>query len=359
MTSVGSQSRTASEEVLTTVNWPAERFYWALIHGSTAGVLANRGGRQLDHLPEGLLDEIQGRLPEPLEYLHAVAIPWQTDAREQTRTGLLVCAARIDDLRTVPTTVRVVAPAAVPDCVHLPGVPIADRLNLLVGPFEPPAFRRRRRLRHAVAAVWLVALSSLILIGLHRRAEAHDQRVASARAGVAMLLADTPARSADELASLVERTVRTLDQAQRVPASLDATAGLAAILGAWPNLGDEEDEPQDFVGPPDSTPSSPPARVEVQSLFIQHARASISAIVSGGTKDDRGTLAERLLGSFQAPTGWSLEEPRWTHQQSLTRLSFTLGRAEPRSTAAAGSDLATLQPLARAGSTERDQGVRP
>lgn len=357
MTARDSQSGTQATESSTTVAWPTERFYWALIDGSTAGVLLDRGNRQLDRLPEGLLEEIRGRLPEPLENLHAIAIPWHHEgSNEISKRGLLVCAVRADDLRAIPPTVRVVSPAAIPDCLTSTGGTIADRINLLVGRFEPRVLRQRRRTRHAVAALWLLALSSLILVGLHRRAEAHEQRAATARASVATRLADTPARSANELMRLVERTVRMHEQVHRVPASLDATAGLAAILGAWPTLGDEREQAQVLVGPSDSTP---PLRVEVQSLFVQHARASISVVVSGGTKDGRGTRAEGLLRSFRAPAGWSLDEPRWTHQQSLTRLSFTLGRTPPSVAAEAGINHTAINPLAGVASTESDRQVRP
>lgn len=326
MTNAPHQPVPANDEASTTVHWPADRFYWAWVETPSVTAAPNESGRQLDRLPEGLLDEVQGRIPEPLEELHAVAIPCRTDHTREPRAGLLVCAARITDLRTVHPSALVLSPSTVPTGFDRPDARVRERLNLLVSAFEPIARRRRRRLRHTIAALWLMVLTGLMLNGLHARAEQHERRANTARSATASLLAGTPACSASELTALVERTIGTNDQAQRIPPSLDATTALAAILATWPNPSGEPDSDASFVGPPDPTP---PPRVEVQGLSVQHARASISAVVTGGTKDGRGVLAERVLGSFRAPAGWTLGEPRWTHLQHTTRLSFTLARSEP------------------------------
>lgn len=356
MTSTALNRRPSDPEALTTLTWPAARFYWAFIEsGVTVPALAI-GHMQLNRIPEGLLEVIQGHIPEPLGELHAVAVPWRGTEGPSHRTGLLVCAARIADLRSVPPSVRVLAPATAPEFLGPPSSPAPGKFNLLVGAYEPAVQRRRRRLRHTMAALWLVGLTGLILVGLHRRTQQHQQRAATARTHIASLLSDTPARSAIELASLVERSVRVHEQSQRVPLSQDATTPLVAILAAWPSALGDESADETFVGPPDPTPRP---QVEVQSLYVQHARASISAVVSGGMKETRSELAERLLGSFRAPPGWTLQEPRWTHQQNLTRLSFSLARSVPSGPASASAGPEVQSRIAHAEPTTRDREVRP
>ncbi len=410
-------TRNAKGAGSTSIVWPAERFYWAVI--DSPGLCSQRVAaiRQLASIPEGLVEEIQGCVPVPMVQLHAVAIVWPDEAdgwdepehadqwdqadhadhaddahesdepveshgfvalRGRSPTRLLVCAAPISALSALlsglPSGTTRLSPASIPKCLRTrsggPGRTdsdqqaradanaealiglLAERLNLLVGRFEPAALTRRRRIRHGLAASWLIALTGMMVLGLWRRAEHHRATERGARTETAAMLSASAAPSPESLRSLLRRAERANEVAESITPTADVTLELATMLHAWP--AEEVSEWNrfnlpDFVGPPD--PMVPPI-VEVQQLLVQPDRATVTAIIAGGRKSARGELADHVLSVFRAPSGWQLDEPRWSHHQHSARLSFALRPSTLR-----GPMDVNARPSVPAGQTDADRGT--
>lgn len=323
--------------------WPAERFYWALLDLPVHSPASRSRASIAAPVPDGLLDDLAAKLPVPLDDLHAVAVNCSLVDASSNRRALLVCAVRKAELNGLDPCLLTLRPSSLPAALdpttsrpaETPTVQVEGKstarllesLNLLIGPYEPKLHRRRRRRRHLLAAAWVGACAAVVGIGLHRQSAWNDRSAAEARLRTRRLLEPTPARSAADLAVLLERQRRMNQSAREIPPSTDVTPALSLMLAAWSRPADARTADSDPImfGPPD--PVLPPV-VEVQSLTVQQDRATVTAIVSGGRTAARQGLAERILSDFRAPDGWTMEEPRWTHQATQTRLSFVLNRSK-------------------------------
>ncbi len=283
----------------TSVSWSADRFLWAVIDG--------QGWQRTSALPDGLRPATQELCPVSLDHHQVVCVPLASAGRAGT---LLVCAAPIDDLRSLDQRVERLTPASVP--AAFPGAGTSDatmralaaRLNLLVGALEPQPLRQRRWKRHALVAATTVVCSLLIAAGLARR-ERHWQRVEAATGTALQTLAQdmdpgsAPLAAADIPAAL-ERSVRSLAILSRTARGADvprdATDGLTGLLAAWP------------------------LRSEAKLLGLSAAgdRASLSISVAGDHAP--------LLKDLHAPAGWTMAEPRISTAGVATRLSIALTR---------------------------------
>jgi len=259
-------------------SWPAERFYWSVVEAP--------GWGRCGPLPEGVRAVFEEDAPLPGDELHAVGAPLG-DGR------LLVCAARRAELGALESGPDSLVPAAIPPELGARVSP--ERLNLLVGAFEPARFRRARQRRHLLAAAALLACAALVSVGAVRR-ERHWSRLAE----------DRVRRTADVLAGVVpggrpELVPAELARARQVnrwcagqaPAP-DAAPILAALLKAWP------------VG----------VACKPQALTISGFAIGCSVAVEGDPA--------LFLGALTPPAGWRLEEPRLHTAGSVTRLTISM-----------------------------------
>lgn len=266
--------------------WPAERFYWAVLEapavrrawlgGSTDGPLL------------ALLEEW---IPEPIDAVHAAFAP--LDDRR-----VLACAAPRAAL--ADATAVTLTPAGLPAELGALGVDPAS-LNLLTGPFEPPAVRRARRGRAAVVWLAMICLPLLVAWGLERRAAAHDRGGGAARAAAAGVLAtlfpDAPDADPLRLEVELERQRRLRPDPGLLERHADAGVELARLLDAFPR--------------------GAAARVEL--LSVSPSAMSLTAHAAG----DTGALARALT----APPGWTLDEPSLEAAGERTRLRARFRRS--------------------------------
>lgn len=291
--------------------WPADRFYWAVIEAPGLALARPHHAAAAGPLPPGLIDEVAAQIPRPLDNLHAVVIaahqsptpaPISADAPPLAASSprVIVCAIDADSLRSLPPATLRIAPASLPEGLGL--TTDLDRLNLLIGAFEPRPIRRARTRRHLAAAAMLALAAALIFIGLSRRAAHADRLAAAATQAITGTLAHAEV-AAPDAASLTselarQRRLAGIDLAARRPP--DASEALAALLAAWP--GDTTAKPQSISIGPDS--------------------ASLAVLVTGDPSP--------FIAALKAPPGWIVDEPRLAAvDKSMTRLSITM-RPLPR-----------------------------
>ena len=273
------------------LTWPAERFYWA--------VLDLPGYTRRGPLPMALLLELQPHMPLDVSELHAVAIP-----HPSSRSSVLVCAARRDELGAVDASATSLTPTLDADSALRSQLPLdaADvaSLNLLSGAFEPRPIRRARLRRQLELVAAMLLVSILIILGLHRRTANLDVETSHATQSLAAVLADRPPSPSDRSSLLPASAIDTAHAteslnaqirlvagvehaAKRVTAPTDAASPLAALLRAWPAGLDD-------------------APCTVQSISVNGASMTLSFT----TDADPLVVIRALI----APPGWKLEEPR-------------------------------------------------
>jgi hypothetical protein len=255
-----------------------DRFYWSLLEAPQ--------WQRTGALPAGLMQALEEDIPLAAEELHAVGVPAGDGL-------LLVCAARAGDLEALDADLLTLAPESLPDFAPL-GVD-ASSLNLLVGAHEPGPIRRARMKRHLARAAAIALITGLISIGVARRAAHLDslaQRAHAASAAAVQKL--LPGGAPDTLALEVSRARRVADSSARVHPAPSAAAALAALLRAWPT----------------QAPSRP------QSLAVTESGATVSVSVEGDPTP--------FLKAMKPPPGWTMEEPRLSASDKLTRLTLQL-----------------------------------
>ena len=261
---------------MSALNWPTDRFFWAVLDapGVRAGVL-----------PSGLEADLQEALPVPVETLHAVCVP--------AAGGVLVCAARRDELQGLGPDVLSVRPEAVPEFVKS----TSEVPELMTGNFEPLAFKRERSRRHFLVAASILLGCGLIALGFERRAGnlAEEARAAHA-AGRELTSRVAPSGEARSLGAQLDQVRRSItsDRALTPPDAAEALAGVLTVL---------------------------PNEVEFEASSISVSPSAVSLVLT--TKGD----ARQLLAAVRAPQGWRLDEPRLTTLPNATRVNLSMRRA--------------------------------
>lgn len=264
---------------MTHLRWPSERFFWS--------VLDAPGWTRAGPLPSGLAPGLEDDVPVMFDQLHGVCAP-----RGDNR--VLVCAARVDDLRGVDALS--LTPDAVPE---FGGGVSPGTLNLLVGRFEPRAVRRARRLNHAVAASIVLACAGLAGLGFARRAGYWNLEAQARReAATAMVRAVNPA-GPEALSLELAALRRSSTHGSSTPP--DASVALAAVLAGWPA----------------KTP------VRTQSILVTPAGASIAVAIEGEPTE--------FIRSLAPPTGWTVDEPRINSADTATRVFIQMRSPHKRS----------------------------
>lgn len=271
---------------VSTAAWPAERFYWAILdapHWRRAGTL-----------PAGLRPMYDDDVPVAGEDLHVVCIPL---AGPEPR--LLACGALRSELAALDPDLLTLTPDSLPPFVPEQVDPAS--LNLMVREFEPRRYRRARLHRHISAAASVLLCGLLIASGLNRRAEVYSagsQRAAEARASLLDVVAPraTPDTVQRELASLR----RASETSRRIQPPKDATLALSNLLRAWPAE----------------------AQARPQTLSISSSVIGMAVLVEGSPV--------AFLDALQPPSGWTMDQPRLTQVDKMTRLDlrFSLAPAE-------------------------------
>ncbi|MCC6678155.1 MAG: hypothetical protein IT436_13520 [Phycisphaerales bacterium] len=285
----------------TSITWPPERFYWALLD---APGLKCRGGRAFP-LPPGLLAELADHVPQPIEEMWVVG----------THAGngqMLVCAARRGELAEVEVTARSLTPTALPPGVDGGLAALLPALNLLVGEFEPAPLRRERWRWHRARALVVVVLVGLVVTGMARRTSHWSKVAHTAEQARAKLAADLlgPLSHPAEANLALDAEIDRLRAAARNRPTLprDASVQLVSLLNAWPA----------------TVPSKP------QSVAVNDSGVSVSVSVDGD--------AAPFLSAFKAPNGWSLDEPRLNKAGEVTRMTLRLRPTLRRATSETGAN---------------------
>ncbi len=259
--------------------WPPKQFYWSVIEHTA---YARRGV-----LPPGLVADVADDFPVDVETLHIVAAP-------DVHGSLIVCAAGREMLAALDEDVVSVKPSSAPPALDVD----VSQLELMTGPFEPVATRRRRLHRHLTLAATCILCTGLVIIGLQRRVSHHERfadALSEARAGLFAAAYIEP----DSLDSLVERANALDELAIEPTAQFDASNHLAALLNAWP----------------------PSSDLTVESMSVTDGKMLASLSMSSDPS--------LFLSAFTPPSGWQLEEPRISSTRGLTRLFLQLSEVQP------------------------------
>jgi hypothetical protein len=214
------------------VRWPCERFYFALLDTS----VLPPGERVTDIRLRFLFEP---ELPEPLDNVQAGF------ARVDERRWL-ACAAPKAALRDdLPKKTLTLSPSDLPQFVgEAIGTQVSpDRLNVLVGEFEPTPIRSLRRRSLLLGAIAGVVLFALVDLGIERRiGSARDDldRLRAARDDIVLKALGTTPNSQQlpselRLAAELRSLRQTRRQSESVHAAPDAADTLVDLLRRWPS----------------------------------------------------------------------------------------------------------------------------
>lgn len=302
---------THSEHSALSDSWPAERFYWAVIDAPIGrhGLRAFSADRAVP-LPPGLIATMQDNVPVPMEDLHAVGIPIErVDSGAGASPKILALAVDRASLADIHSSgVRSLCPASVP--LILPELDRVDaaKLNILVGDFEPRAIRRRRIVRHLLGAAAVLALTTFVSVGLHRRAESSNRigeaAVLHTRTLLTTAAGDAPSHDRMGLQRELARTKALRAVMHDPQANTNAIPALLSTLKMWP-----------------ASTSATPQTLSIASSGGGEYTATLSVSVEGDPAD--------FLRRLTPPEGWTLEEPRLNASRDVTRVVLTLRPAKP------------------------------
>ncbi|MGE3108832.1 MAG: hypothetical protein AB7G11_15070 [Phycisphaerales bacterium] len=301
------------------LRWPAERFYWSVVTMPRSWRVSPRAP-----LSSGLQVELALEVPVDADQhdLHGVALSVGLPSTDPARPGsvVLICALPRASLARLDDTLLSLCPSDVPapvltEVARLTGALAgdaaleinADRLNLLVGEFEPRPRRRARFVRHARWAAALLLIAALVAGGLQRRA-LHERAVAAHAAQARLALVSRIGGTEEEgghrsapLAASILQLRALVDAAEKSPPSPDAALSLTTLLAAWP--GDPE--------------SAVPLSVRV-----------VPERIAASVRIDSGDPTQ-WLGLFITPPGWSLIPPSLSTQGTSSFATLELTAAPP------------------------------
>ncbi len=272
--------------------WPPERFYWGLLDVRDVPRNADRG-----YLFEPLL-------PVPIESVHAVYIP-------AGEGRMLACAASREALEELEPAALSLAPESLPNAVV--GVDVdPNRLNLLVGPYEPRQVRRLRAIWHFSIAAILAACAGLVAFGLHERAQVHARAAGDAQEALNALydqvlsgggrLAGSTQNPGLLLSTELERLRRTRTAADPNHGVDDAAPVLADLLARWPGQ----------------------VLLRTESLTVTATEITLIGLVDSADK------VEPLRAAVAELDGWRLALPRTESTgEADVRVTLRLTREKP------------------------------
>lgn len=285
---------------------------------------------QAGPIPHGVMDLVADDLPIDPSHVHAVGIVVEhPNSIEEPK--LLVCAVDKQLLASLRTDLLWCGPASACQ-LHanaensISAAPhnsdeqnrlntAAQRLNLLVGEFEPFSIRRARFRRHALAAACLLLCCFAIGGGLFRRAHTWESASATLRDQLKQSAPRTTGSLPlpEEVAQLRNR----LALAERVQPSPDVSTDLADMLRSWSVA---------------NLRPSPDVEVRPLSLSINGQRVLLSLLLNTGPNPSTVDPTQ-IIDSFQAPASlrnWVRDEPSISrHGSDTVRAQLTFRRELP------------------------------
>jgi hypothetical protein len=266
---------------------PAESFYWGVL--DTTPLKGRRVARQqLGYLFESML-------PVSVDDVHCAFTPLQiSEGRRHVACGMKherlqqVMAERGAGLIAIrPEQI----PQFVADGVNGQGDVILKALNLLTGPYQPPAIRMLHKRWIIQVAASLALCAVLVAIGAQRRVASIDRQIGRVNEQREALCEQVlgPSKSAQpsELRLTAElRTLRrTHQQPQHEVQQFDAALVLTSLLQHWPRE----------------------LHLQTESLVVTPTRIAIRT--SAQTSNDVQSLAS-ALGPLETGGAWRLNQPQ-------------------------------------------------
>lgn len=285
---------------------------------------------QAGPIPHGVMDLVADDLPIAPSHVHAVGIVIEhPNSIEEHK--LLVCAVDKQMLTSLRTDLLWCGPASALQ-LHanaensISATPhnsdeqnrlntAAQRLNLLVGEFEPFSIRRAHFRRHALVAACLLLCCFAIGGGLLRRAQAWESASATLRNQLKQSAPRTTGSLplSEEVTQLRNRLTLT----ERVQPSPDVSTDLADMLRAW-----------------SAASLRPSLDVEVRplSLSINGQRVLLNLLLNTGPNPSTVDPTQ-IIDSFRAPASprnWVRDEPSISrHGSDTVRAQLTFRRELP------------------------------
>lgn len=275
---------------------PATAFYWAILDASDLPANTERWN---DPSLRATLDErLQDQLPIAVEEL-AIAF------NRINQASILACALPVSTLRCAveeQPELLLLAPDAVPP--ELNTAADAHALNLLNGPFEPPALARAKQRRTNTALAICAVAIALASFGILRRTGHLRSEAATLESEMTDAAAQTSGSRADLersrrlLESERERLILTRTERAQKHIPTDVSSAVAAILAAWPT----------------------DLEVRTQALSATAQGLTIAAELHDGAG---GQELATALGSVP---GWNLQVPRIRSNGKSVRFDASLQR---------------------------------
>lgn len=265
------------------LQWPAERFYWAVLDASVLPARARSGSgrsaQRLGYLFENVVPGV------PIEEVHSV---YRRLKGRQRR--FVACGVPGTVLEGVDPDTVTLRPRSLPSFIQEDLDPAC--LNVLTGPYVPGAVRRLRRRWRAHVGVMLVVGVAALLVGAERRVQAvqkqHDDVIAARTLVLEQVLGPrtraTGSSQPPELRLTAE--LRRLEQTRNPDVAIAQVASgssiLSELLSRWP--GDVHARTESIVVAPTSIT----------------VRASVDTMAE----------AQRFADAFVGLRGWRLRQPR-------------------------------------------------
>lgn len=223
----------------TSIRWPAERFYFAVLDTSALPARERVTDEKLRYL-------LEPELPVALEEVHAVfqrLAPhrWLACAVPQRALDAEIPAAALSlTPTTIPAEFLIDTTAAGDLGASSPVQP--SGVELLTGTREPVALRCLRRSVFAGAVASILLLAALATVGIERRIAAAERQLETLRARRATAVTEAlgPAGVGQSLPPELRLTAelrayrQTRQQDASLPAALDVSEPLAELLRRWP-----------------------------------------------------------------------------------------------------------------------------
>lgn len=255
---------------------PADRFYWGILNAAALPRRARGTPEQFGYLFEAVL-------PVAVDTIHAVYLPLGPDR-------VLACGmprAAVQEHAAMPWVT--ISPRSLPPFISSSlDEPIEpERINLLVGEFEPAPIRSHRRTTTLIACAAIVLCAALVVTGQSRRAARERERAFALETATAQIYDQVLPPSTSPVPPSVRLTAerRSLERTRGTPAPeagpTEVTPPLAALLSSWPNT---------------------------LHLTTDSLSASPTAITLSVRLLDE-TAAERFERELRPPPGWTLRQP--------------------------------------------------
>jgi len=295
------------------LRWPTERFYWAVLDGSS--LPRNHSGRrrreQLGYLFENVLPGVS------IEDIQTAYVAMDEDGQHVIACGVPTTMIREAVDGSSFSDILTLSPAEIPQFVKSRERADVDpeQFNLLTGDLEPNAVRQSRRRMFGWAVAMLVLISGALTIGLQRRiAQSHEQLTAVQQQEGEIhrhVLGSIPAASSQPPHLRLLSELRQLQQTRQpsggtLSPSIDIVRDFETLMSAWPESGS--------------------VFMQTESIVITDQSIAIRGRVP--TMADVQVLADALTSD-----GWKLQQPQSNQvtdrstKSSVVELSLWLDRA--------------------------------